>query len=281
MEKRAYGKTGVELSVVGFGGIVVTDETPEDATKYVAEAIKRGINYFDVAPTYGNAEERLGPALEPYREGVFLACKTAERTKDEAARQLAESLKRLRTDHVDLYQFHGVTKREHVETITGKGGALEAVLEAREKGQVKYIGFSAHTEEGAIGIMERFDFDSMLFPINWVTWNEGKFGQRAYREALERGVAVLALKTLAKRKWSEDEKRKWEKCWYKPVDTYEEARDAVRFTLSKEVTAGVSPGEAELLWWMCDAAEEFERSTPELEGKLAERARGLASIFPE
>ena len=109
LPRRSLGKTGVRLSVVGFGGIVVMNETPESASQLVARAIERDINYFDVAPSYGNAEERLGPALEPYRKNVFLACKTQQRTRAGAEAELKRSLERLRTDHFDLYQFHAVT----------------------------------------------------------------------------------------------------------------------------------------------------------------------------
>ena len=137
MEKRLLGRTGEQLSVVGFGGIVVTDEEPQAASRLVAQAVDRGINYFDVAPSYGNAEERLGPALEPYRSNVFLACKTGVRTREEAAASLSQSLQHLRTDHFDLYQFHGVSKMEEVEQILGPGGAMETFLEAREKGLIR------------------------------------------------------------------------------------------------------------------------------------------------
>jgi aryl-alcohol dehydrogenase-like predicted oxidoreductase len=129
MQKRELGGTGEYLSIVGFGGIVVANEHQEDANRYVAEAVEeRGINYFDVAPTYGNAEERLGPALEAYRDSVFLACKTGKRDADGAEEELQQSLKRLRTDHFELYQFHGVRKMEEVNTIMGPGGALETFL---------------------------------------------------------------------------------------------------------------------------------------------------------
>nr|MBC8191083.1 aldo/keto reductase [FCB group bacterium] len=118
MEKRKLGKTDEYLSIVGFGGIVLTDEEPENAKQIVATAVEeRGINYFDVAPSYGNAEERLGPALEPYRDSVFLACKTGKRDAKGAEEELHQSLKYLRTDHFDLYQFHGVSSMEDVEKI--------------------------------------------------------------------------------------------------------------------------------------------------------------------
>jgi aryl-alcohol dehydrogenase-like predicted oxidoreductase len=282
MEKRTLGKTGEKLTIVGFGGIAVKDETPADAAKLVAQAVnERGINYFDVAPSYGNAQERLGPALKPYRKDVFLACKTGERSAEGAERELQESLKQLHTDHVDLYQLHGVRKMEEVEQIMGPNGALETFVKARERGLTRFLGFSAHSEEAAIALMEQFEFDTILFPFNWVCWNEGKFGPPVLEKAKEKGMGILALKTLAKRRWKEGEERRWSKTWYSPVDTYEEAQMAVRFTFSQPITAGTSPGHAELLWWMCDAAEQFAPLTPAEETEVAQRAKGLAPIFPQ
>jgi aryl-alcohol dehydrogenase-like predicted oxidoreductase len=126
LERRSLGRTGEKLSIVGFGGVVVTDTTAQTASRHVGAAIDAGVNYFDVAPSYGNAEDMLGPALEPYRKGVFLACKTQARTRDAAARELESSLRKLRTDHFDLYQHHAVTKVADVETILGPGGAMSA-----------------------------------------------------------------------------------------------------------------------------------------------------------
>jgi aryl-alcohol dehydrogenase-like predicted oxidoreductase len=152
MERRPLGNTGAELSIIGFGGIVVMNVEPSEAADRVAEAVDRGVNYFDVAPSYGNAEERLGPALEPYRDRVFLACKTQKRTRDEAAQELRESLQRMRTDHFDLYQLHAMTTREDLETATGPGGALEAFVAAREQGLIRHIGFSAHNVDVALAL---------------------------------------------------------------------------------------------------------------------------------
>lgn len=280
MQKRTLGRTGEELSVVGFGGIVVMNETPESAAKLVSQAVERGINYFDVAPSYGNAEERLGPALEPYRDSVFLACKTGKRDREGAAQELRRSLELLRTDHFDLYQFHGVTTLEDVERIFAPGGAMELFQEAREMGVARLIGFSAHSEEAAVAMMDRFDFDSILFPFNWVCWHQGGFGPTTLQKAQEKGVGVLALKALAKRQWEEGEERTWPKCWYAPADTPEEAALGLRFTLSRPITAAVSPSHAELLWWACDAAEDLRPLSEEEEADLAHRSQGLKPIFP-
>ncbi|WP_198416773.1 aldo/keto reductase [Marinilabilia rubra] len=186
IEKRSLGKTGEQLSILGFGGIVVMDATPEQAKKRVKEAIDCGINYFDVAPTYGDAEIKLGPALKPYRKDVFLACKTQARTKEGARKELEQSLRNLETDYFDLYQHHAVTSLKDIETIFGQNGAMEAFLEAREEGKIKYMGFSAHSVEAAMALMDGFDFDTMLFPVSYNTWYAGNFGPQVLDRAKEK-----------------------------------------------------------------------------------------------
>lgn len=278
MERRTLGRTGEKISILGFGGIVVSDMPQEEADRIVAEAVDRGVNYFDVAPTYGNAQERLGPALEPYRDQVFLACKTAERDKDGSARELEESLRLLRTDHVDLYQLHGLGSMENVETAFGPGGAMETFEAAKREGKARFLGFSAHSEEAGVAALERFGFDSALFPINFVCWLGG-FGARLLGVAKERGAARLALKSVARTNWPEGQK-KYAKCWYEPYDDPEKATLAFRWTLSQDITAAVSPGQQDLFPMMLDIAESFRPITPEEEEGLREMAEGLTPIFP-
>jgi aryl-alcohol dehydrogenase-like predicted oxidoreductase len=247
IEKRSLGQTGEMLSVIGFGGIVVKDATPEEASSLVKQAINAGINYFDVAPSYGDAEIKLGPALEPYRKSVFLACKTGERAKEGARKELEQSLDHLRTDHFDLYQLHAVTTLEDVDIILGPGGALETFLEARKEGKIRFIGFSAHSVEAAMALMNRFDFDTILFPINYKMWNSGNFGPQVVARAQEKKMGILALKSMAKGPWVQGADRsKFQKCWYEPLLTTDDIRMGLRFTLSHPVTAAIPPGEAEL-----------------------------------
>lgn len=279
MERRVLGRTGEELSILGLGGIVVSEIAQEEANRVVGEAVDRGVNYFDVAPTYGNAQERLGPALEPYRDDVFLACKTGERSKDGSAQQLEESLRLLRTDHVDLYQMHGLMSVEEVETAFGPDGAMETFEAARRDGKARFLGFSAHSEEAALAALERFEFDSVLFPFNFVCWLGG-FGPKVLEAARERGAGRLALKSVARTFWPGEE-RKHPKCWYEPYDDPEKARLAFRWTLSQDLTAAVSPGQAELLPMMLDLAENFRPITADEEQVLREMAGGLTPIFPQ
>jgi predicted aldo/keto reductase-like oxidoreductase len=278
LEKRALGRTGEKLSFIGFGGIVVMNATTEQAAERVRMAIDAGINYFDVAPTYGNAEEMLGPALEPYRKDVFLACKTQKRTKAEALAELDQSLERLRTDHVDLYQHHAVTKVADVETILGPGGAMEAFEEAREAGKVHFLGFSAHSVEAATALIDGYDFDTILFPVNFATWNAGNFGPQVLEKAKAKGMGILCLKAMAKGPLQEGEKL-YEKCWYEPLDDPEEAGLGLRFTLSHPVTAAIPPGDAGLFQMAMRLAKDFAPLTPDEEKTLKEMAAAGTPLF--
>jgi len=279
MDTRPLGKTGERLSVVGFGGIVVDGVQPDEAARLVGQAIDRGINYFDVAPSYGNAEERLGPALAPYRHAVFLACKTQKRTAQGANEELHRSLERLRTDHFDLYQLHAVSTLGEVEQVLAPGGAIEALIAAREQGLIRFIGFSAHSDDAAAALLERFSFDTILFPLNWVAWHQGGFGPQTLAAAKRAGVGILAIKTLAKRALGDGEERPWPKCWYVPVDEPAEVQMALNWTLSLGVTSAVSPSHAELLWLMCDAAERLSPLSDQEREQVAARTSGLRPIF--
>ncbi len=280
--KRALGKTGEKLSIIGLGGIVVMDTEPKAASNIVAEAFDRGINYFDVAPSYGNAEERLGPALEPYRKRSFLACKTNKRDAASAAAELENSLKNLRTDHFDLYQLHAMTTMEDVEKAFGPKGAMETFLTARKAGKIRFIGFSAHSVEAALALMERFDFDTILFPFNFVLYSQAQFGPQVLERANQKKMGVLALKGMAKTLWPKDMKeseRPQPKCWYQPADMPEEATLALRWTLSQPITAAVPPGDEKYFRLAMDVAQRFEPLRAEEEKSLMARATGVEPLF--
>jgi len=280
MDTRPYGNTGVRLSVIGFGGILVMNETALDSDHVVGRAIDAGINYFDVAPNYGNAQTMLGPALEPYRKDVFLACKTELRTAAEAQNDLVNSLKLLRTNHFDLYQLHAVTTKADVDTILGPGGAMETLMKAKQRGDVRFLGFSAHSEEAALELLKAYPFDSILFPVNWATWYAGDFGKKVLPFARERAAAILALKALSKQAIPPNHPRPVEKAWYWPVETYEDALEGLRFTLGMEgVTAAVSPGDAQLFDWMLRAEKDYRPLEPEEEIRLKAKAQGISLIF--
>lgn len=274
-------KDDVDLSVIGFGGIVLIGQSPQAATRMVAEMINRGVNYYDVAPTYGNgeAEEKLGPALEPYRKQIFLACKTTRRDAPGAQEELDRSLRRLRTDHFDLYQFHGITKRQEVDKIFSKGGAAETFIRARDEGKIRYMGFSAHSVESALAMMDRFAFDSVLFPINFVCYAQGNFGPQVVQRAKEQGVARLALKTLAYTPWPKEAKSTYPKCWYRPIEDRARAFQALRFTLSEDITATIPPGEESLFRLALDLASDFKPLSAKERADLLASTQGLEPLF--
>jgi predicted aldo/keto reductase-like oxidoreductase len=278
--KRPYNND-ISLSTIGFGGIVVVGMEQKDADRIVADAFSRGINYFDVAPSYGRgeAEEKLGPALQQYRKDVFLSCKTGRRDAEGAQQELEQSLKRLRTDHFDLYQFHSVTTMKDVEQILGPGGAGELFLKARQEGKVRYLGFSAHGEEAALALMDKFRFDSVLFPVNYVNYSQGSFGPRILAKAKEKGVTRLALKAMAYTPWKTGESRTYPNCWYRPIDEPALARQALRFTLSEDITAAIPPGDQRLFRIALDAAFDLKPLSPAERQQLLAGAQGIVPIF--
>jgi len=284
LNRRSY-KDEVELSLIGMGAIVLMGYDQAEGNRLVAEFVEKGINYFDVAPSYGDgeAEIKLGPALEPYRKNCFLACKTMERSADKARFELERSLQRLRTDHFDLYQLHAIEDVEaDVDAAFAKGGAMEVLLEAKEEGKVRYLGFSAHSVEAAFAALDRYDFDSVLFPLNFCCVKEGDFGLQILERAKEKGAARLALKGMARQKWQDDDplKKTFDKCWYEPLTDAVKADLALRWTLDHPVTAAIPPGDLSLFRIALDSALHYKPLTNAERESVEAMARGLEPMFP-
>jgi aryl-alcohol dehydrogenase-like predicted oxidoreductase len=279
--RRTLGKTGEKLSMIGFGGIVVMNEDPGAASNIVAEAVDRGINYFDIAPSYGNAQERLGPALAPYRKNVFLACKTEGRTRDDSRKQLEESLRLLKTDHVDLYQFHALTKMKELDTVLGPGGAMETMEAAKKEGKIRYIGFSVHSQETALAALDRYNFDTILFPVNWVLFTQAQFGPKILKRAQEKQMGILALKSMAKTVWPAEQKENHPepKCWYQPAAFPDEASLGLRWTLGHPITAAVPPGDEKYFRLAMDVAQNYKPLEAHEEQALLSGGHGVEPIF--
>jgi predicted aldo/keto reductase-like oxidoreductase len=266
--KRKLGKTGESLSVIGFGGIMLNDNPQEYANDLVARAFDSGINYYDISPLYGNAQDKLGPALKSYRNKCFLACKTQERGAAGAEKQLEESLRIFGTDHFDLYQLHALSSVDEVEKAFGPDGAMEVFTKAKQQGKVRYLGFSAHSVDAALLAMEKFDFDTILFPINFNCWYTGDFGPQVFEAAKSKNMGILALKAMAYTLLKEGEKKLYKNVWYRPVQDDEMARLALRFTLSKDITAAIPPGDAEFFWKAVETVKDFHAITREETEKL-------------
>ena len=279
--RRTLGRTGEKLSIIGFGGIVVMDEETGAANNIVAEAVDRGVNYFDVAPSYGNAQERLGAALAPYRKNCFLACKTDGRMKDDSRAQLEQSLKLLQTDHVDLYQFHALTKMTELDTVLGPGGAMETMEAAKKEGKIRFIGFSVHSAETALAAMDRYNFDTVLFPVNWVLFTQAGFGPQILKKAQEKNMGILALKGMAKTTWSADQRQNHPepKCWYQPAAFPNEASLGMRWTLAHPITAAIPPGDERYFRLAMDVAQNYKPLEPHEEQALLSGGHGVEPIF--
>ncbi len=279
--RRALGQTGEQLSIIAFGGILLMDREPGAAGNLVAEAVDRGINYFDIAPSYGNAQERLGPALAPYRNKCFLAGKTEGRMKDDSRAQLEQSLKSLKTDHLDLYQFHALTKMTDLDKVLGPGGAMETMEAAKKEGKIRFIGFSVHSVETALAALDRYNFDTVLFPVNWVLFSQANFGPQILKRAQEKKIGILALKSMAKTVWPASEKphHPQPNCWYKPAGFPDEASLGLRWTLGHPITAAIPPGDEQYFRLAMDVAQNYKPLDAHEEQALIGSGHGVEPIF--
>jgi predicted aldo/keto reductase-like oxidoreductase len=269
--QRPY-RDGIRLSILGLGGMLLVNMEQSAVDKIVADALERGVNYCE-------AEQKMGAALASHRDGVFLACKTLERSAKAAQAELEQSLRRLRTDRFDLYQFHCLSDVDEVEEIFGPGGAMETFLKAREQGKIRYIGFSAHSVDAALAMLGRFQFDSILFPVNFICYARGNFGPQVMDKAKEMGVARLAIKAMAHGPWKRGEKHKYPNCWYRPIEDRELARQALRFTLSEGVTAAVPPGDERLFLMALELAHDLPPLTAAEREKLLAGTKGLRPLM--
>ena len=285
LPRRILGRTGEKVSVVGFPGLALSHYNQERCNEGLLNAFKRGVNYYDVAPAYGKdgeCEIKMGIGLEAVnidRKNIFLACKTKMRDKEGARFELERSLKRLKTDHFDLYQMHHIRTPEEVKKALGPGGAIETFLEAKKEGKVRYFGFSAHTTRGALDIMNGFRFDTAMFPINFVEFFKFDFGKAVLELASKQGVGVLAIKPLSKGPWPRgvERTRNW---WYRSTETQNETNLVMRFTLSqKNVVAGIPPSFLDLLDLAIEAGRSYRPIEKDETMKLQEMAKDCNSLF--
>ncbi|MCL2362127.1 MAG: aldo/keto reductase [Defluviitaleaceae bacterium] len=246
MKKVRLGNTGMDVSALIFGGMIVREETPKDSARYVAEAIEHGVNYFDVAPVYGDAEVKLAPALAPYRKDVYLACKSVCRGGD-IEKELHNSLKIFNTDYFDVYQLHALTTSGCVEESFASGGAMEVLLRAQKAGKIRHIGITGHGEDASIQALAYYDFATLMFPVNWSLFLEEGYGRRVLDICRHKNVGVIGMKSLTHRMWVDQEERKrFPKSWCMPIfDNNKLAIAAYRHALSVGADVLVPPGNFE------------------------------------
>ncbi len=278
---RTLGKTGQRVSIVAFGGLSLAGVGQDEADRAIGEAFEKGINYFDVAPSYGDAELKMGPALKPYRDRVFLACKTAKRDRAGAQEELNRSLERLGTDHFDLYQLHHITDVEKdVRAALAKGGAMEAIIEAKKAGVIRYIGFSAHSKEAAMAAMKEFEFDTAMFPINFVCSFQNGFEKGILAEAKRQGLGIIALKASARQRWAENpDKSSCPRCWYEPIVERGLIEQALGWTYSQGAMVAIPPSDLELVKTAIDLAPRCKPPTSNEIEEMKKIAAGARPIF--
>ncbi|WP_298004721.1 aldo/keto reductase [Anaerolinea sp.] len=236
IEKLPFGRTGHLSTRTLFGAAAFWNVTQEEADRTMEILMQYGVNHIDTAASYGDSEIRLGPWIEKYRDQFFLATKTGERTREKAREEIYRSLERLRTDHVDLIQLHAVIEDGELEQALGPGGALEAALEAREEGLVKFIGITSHTLHAPVihlRALECFDFDSILLPCNFMLLQNPEYAKNFHRVLTlcrEKNVAVQCIKTLQRRPYGDGPHT--HATWYQPFDEPQAVQMAVHWALA-------------------------------------------------
>jgi len=270
MENRRLGRLGHRSSVLIYGAAALAEVPQEVADRSVREALAAGINHYDVARSYGEAEVRLGRAFGSLRGGfadVFLATKTGERMAEDAWREINESLERLGTDRVDLLQLHAVGDVEDLDRATGRGGALEAAVRAQEQGLVGAVGITGHGHDAPATHLEalrRHPFATVLTPINPVLSDD-----TAYRSAFDalveevqrQDAGLMLIKTVARQNWPDESARHPFTTWYEPLADQRSVTAAVSWALSLPVATGIAtPGDVRLLPLVVEA--ERHRTDP-------------------
>jgi aryl-alcohol dehydrogenase-like predicted oxidoreductase len=289
METRTLGATGRESTVMTFGAIALDLLEQEGANQMVEHVLDYGVNHFDVAPTYGDAELKLGPKLRQHREDIFLGCKTQERGYDGAVRELDESLDRLGIDSIDLYQVHGLEYERELDEITAEDGAMAAFREARDEGLVDHVGLTSHGDPDLIkAAIERIDdLETVMFPLNPVVAarDDAEHDYEGVLElAEERDVGTLGIKAFAKGPWPPTaelpERDRPFANWYEPVSTPDEIRERFDFAAAKGLTSVVSPGDPKLVSMVLDAAANYDGMDEAAQRSLIEGTRHDDSPVP-
>jgi aryl-alcohol dehydrogenase-like predicted oxidoreductase len=284
IERRAFGRSGHMSSAVVFGGAALGRVDQATADRVLDLLLESGVNHIDTAPSYGESELRIGPWLDRHRDDFFLATKTRARDYQGARRDIHNSLERLRTDRIDLLQLHALVHPDQWDQALSPGGALDAVVEAREAGLVRFIGVTGHGWSIAAmhrRSLERFDFDSVLMPWNWFCARHETYAadfEATVARCERRDVAVQTIKSIARGPWAAGAVRD-RATWYQPLENEDDVRTAVHWVLARPRVFLISVGDVGLLPLVLAAAAELGAAPEEAAmAHLSERA-GLSSIF--
>lgn len=283
MQTRQFGRTGHMSTIVIFGAFALAQVEQAEADATMELVMEHGVNHIDVAPSYGEAELRLGPWLEKHRDRFFLGCKTQLRGREEAWQELHSSLARLRVETFDLFQLHAVTTMDELDDCFAPDGSLEAIMQARDEGLTRYVGITSHGWQAPAVQMEalrRFDFDSLLLPVNGQMLTDQDYRhdlQELLELAEEREVGIMAIKAWAQEPWDAVEQHYH--TWYRPIDDPQMVGRCLRFTLSQPITGAISAGDARLLPAILHAAQDYRPMDQEEQAELLRIAEQHRSIF--
>ncbi|MFQ6101994.1 MAG: aldo/keto reductase [Anaerolineae bacterium] len=283
IKKQPFGRTGHSSTRTIFGAAALGTVTQDRADRTMEVLLHYRVNHIDTAPTYGDAELRIGPWMDRYRRRFFLATKTDQRTYQEARDQFQRSLERLRVDRVDLLQLHNLVDPEEWEVAVRPGGALEAAIEAREQGLARFIGVTGHGITAPAmhkRSLERFDFDSVLLPYNYAMMQNPRYA--ADFEALmtlcqERNVAVQTIKSIARGPWGS--KTRTRTTWYEPLENQAAVDKAVHWVLGRPGVFLNTVGDVQLLPRVLEAASRFQTAPPEEEMKELVAQQRIVPLF--
>jgi len=259
--KQLFGRTGHESTRAIFGGAALSNVTQEEADQTLEVLLRYGVNHIDVAAGYGDAELRIASWLRKYPGHFFLATKTGGRTYEEAKRQIHLSLERMGVERVDLIQLHSLADPIEWDTALSPKGALDACVEAREQGLVRFIGVTGHGSQIAathLRSLERFDFDTVLLPYSYIMMQDPHYAaafERVGAVCAERNVAVLTIKSIARRPWWGRERTR--ATWYQPFEDQRDIDSAVHWVLARPGIFLASPGDIHLMPKVLDAASRF------------------------
>ncbi len=281
--KQPFGKTGHDSTRTIFGAAALGRATDEEAAPVLDLLLEHGINHIDTAAAYGRSERRVGTWMDSHRGDFFLATKTGERTYQAARDQFHHSLERLRVDSVDLLQLHNLVDPEEWETALGPGGALEAAVEAREQGLVRYIGVTGHGVTVAamhLRSLERFPFDSVLLPYNFPLLQRPDYARDFDALAAvcaERGIAMQTIKGITLRPW--DDREHTHATWYEPLAGQEDIDLAVHWVLGRPGVFLNTAADASLLPMVFDAADPAGPTPSDAEMQAHVDRRSIAPLF--
>jgi len=278
IQRRPFGRTGHLSTVTLFGAAALSSVSQSEADRTLDLLLEYGVNHIDTANSYGEAEKRLGPWLSRHRAEFFLATKTGDRTYQGAKEHLHRSLDLLHTDHIDLWQLHCLVEEDEWQTAMGPGGALEALVEARDQGLVRFLGVTGHgTQTPAFHLrsLERFDFDSVLLPLNYAMLQNPQYAAGFERLAAlcrERNVAVQTIKSITRRGWGDQAHT--HATWYEPFVEQADLDLAVQWVLAHPDVFLNTAGDIHLLPKILDAASRFDGppDTDAMQSRMADLA---------